>query len=81
MDGAAVIHGIKEFLDMLNTDGGHIVTAIFLLLLGLVCLGIWKMDAGRELFLFAFGLLGKAMNSTGKANGVTAKTSDGAAKS
>lgn len=60
---------VKEFLDALNTDGGHILLALFLLGLGLLCLGYWKMDAGRELFLFAFGLLGKAMNSTGKANG------------
>ena len=60
---------LKEFLDALNTDGGHILIALFLVFVGLFCLAFWKIPEGKELFLFAMGILGLAMKSTGKANG------------
>jgi hypothetical protein len=65
-----MMHFFKEFLDALNTDGGHMVLALGLLLLGLVCVARWNIAEGKELFIFAMGVLGMAMKSSGKANGV-----------
>lgn len=60
---------LKEILDALNTDGGHIALAMFLLLLGLFCVARWQLAEGKDLFVFALGVLALAMKSTGKANG------------
>lgn len=68
------MHSLKDILDAINTDGGHIVLAIGLLFVGLFCIGHWQMPEGKELFIFALGVLGMAMKSTGKANGKTATT-------
>lgn len=67
-----LIHAIKELLDALNTDPGHMILTFALLIIGLVVIGHFKMASeGHELFILAIGLLGRAMNSTGKANGQT----------
>lgn len=63
------MHLFKEFIDAVNTDGGHIALALFLLFTGLFCLIHWQLAEGKELFVFALGVLGMAMKSTGKANG------------
>lgn len=60
---------LKDILDCINTDGGHIVLAVGLLFVGLFCLIHWQLAEGKELFVFALGVLGMAMKSTGKANG------------
>lgn len=60
---------LKDALDALNTDGGHIALSVFLLFVGLICLVHWKLAEGKELFVFSLGVLGMAMKSTGKANG------------
>lgn len=65
------MHSLKEIIDILNTDGGHISIALILLFVGLFCEGHWQMPAGKELFIFALGVLGMALKSTGKANGQT----------
>lgn len=59
----------KDIIDIVNTDGGHILLAVLLLLFGLFCLIHWQLAEGKELFVFAMGVLGMAMKSTGKANG------------
>lgn len=63
-----MIHTIKDLLDMLNTDGGHIVLSLFLMAVGLFCMSRGVIE-GKELFLFSVAFLGRAMNSTGRANG------------
>lgn len=60
---------LKDVLDAINTDGGHILIALILVGLGLFCSAFWKIPEGKELFLFAMGILGLAMKSTGRANG------------
>lgn len=65
------IHSLKDLIDVINTDGGHIFLALFLLFAGLVCLVHWHLAEGKELFVFALGVLGMAMKSTGRANGQT----------
>lgn len=60
---------VRDILDAINTDGGHIVLAILLLFVGLFCLVHWQLPEGKELFVFAMGILGMALKSTGKANG------------
>ena len=57
----------KQLLDMLNTDGGHILIALILLATGIFCLMRWHLAEGKELFIFALGILGMALKSTGKA--------------
>ena len=63
------MHIIKEILDAVNTDGGHIVLALALLAVGLFVQIKWQAPEGKELFIFAMGVLGMAMKSSGKANG------------
>jgi len=43
--------------------------AVFLLFTGLFCLIRWQLAEGKELFVFAMGVLGMAMKSFGRANG------------
>lgn len=64
-----IIHGTKELLDALNTDGGHMLLAVILLFMGILLIARWQVAEGKELFIFATGVLGMAMKSTGKANG------------
>ena len=63
------VHVLKDLLDALNTDGGTMVLAIFLLFSGLFFMVKFQLAEGKELFVFALGVLGMAMKSTGKANG------------
>lgn len=65
---------LKDLLDALNTDGGHQVLALFLLFTGLFLIVRWQIAEGKELFVFAMGVLGMAMKSTGKANGKPPET-------
>lgn len=60
---------LKDLVDLINTDGGHILLATLLLFIGLLCVAHWQIAEGKELFIFALGVLGMAMKSTGKANG------------
>lgn len=62
---------IKDLLDAMNTDGGHMMVALILLFSGLALLVVSGLPEGKELFIFAMGILAKAMVSTGKANGKT----------
>lgn len=64
-----MMHSLKEILDAVNTDGAHILLSLLLLFVGLFCIAYWKIPEGKELFIFAMGVLGMAMKSTGKANG------------
>lgn len=68
-----MLHSLKEILDALNTDGGHIALALFLLFAGIFLIVRWQVAEGKELFIFAMGVLGMAMKSTGKANGKSDK--------
>ena len=69
-----MMHFIKELLDAINTDGGHIVIAIGLLFVGLFVLIRWQVSEGKDLFMFAIGVLALAMKSSGKANGQVTST-------
>lgn len=60
---------LKDIIDIVNTDGGHILLATALLFVGLFCQAHWQIAEGKELFIFALGVLGMAMKSTGRANG------------
>lgn len=64
-----MMHFLKDLLDCFNTDGGHMALAVFLLFVGLFLIVRWQVAEGKELFVFAMGVLGMAMKSTGKANG------------
>ena len=57
-------------MDMLNTDGGHIIISIFMILIGtiLVVQG-WEM-LGMGFITAFISVLTLVMKSTGKANGV-----------
>lgn len=60
---------LKEFIDLFSADGTHIILSLFLLFSGLFCLKFWGIAEGKELFIFALGILARSMNPTGKANG------------
>lgn len=66
-----MLHTVKESLDMLNTDGGHILLSIFLIFSGVFIMAYLKIPEGKDLYLVSLGYLGLAMKSTGKANGST----------
>lgn len=70
------IHALKELADAINTDGGHMFVALLMLVSGLFCLHRWQLPEGKELFIFALGVLSMAMKSTGKANGNVTTTTE-----
>lgn len=69
-----MIHDIKEMLDMLPTNGGHIVVCVFMILLGTILAVYGLNDISKEIVPAFIGALLLGMKSTGKANGVTEST-------
>lgn len=63
------MHALKDLLDMLNTDGGHIAIALLLVAVGLFCIVRWHVGEGKELFVAGLTTLTLAMKSFGRANG------------
>lgn len=63
-----MMHSFKEFLDAIDTPGGHITVLVLLGLAGTLCIAHGWVDAGKPL-LEALPIAFYAMRGQGKANG------------
>lgn len=62
------MHFWKEFLDSLDSNGGHLVIAFALFLIGMA-LSLKGIDSGREVTNLSLGALFMAIKSNRQANG------------
>lgn len=61
----------RNFLDAINSDGGHVLLACMWLGVAVILISGGFMDPGRDLFMAMLAILTYAMKGTGKANGKT----------
>lgn len=67
MSTDSLIKFISNLLDLLQTDGGHIALALVLMFCGLFILGHYGIAVGKDLFIWALGVLGYALKNNGGA--------------